>query len=370
MGMNMKSYLLKTGFLISVFLFSIGFNYAQENSDSLNSVKLIGLKFHLGSVLIHSRELRPIKDSYPTGGEFDLAWHKISQKAWESCMCYPKLGMAITYWGFDNKEVLGQGITGMFYIEPVFNTQGWVNYSFRAGFGLSYQNSPYDPVTNPNNLSYSTYVGFPLQLGGSAHFRIKPRWFLNATLVYNHISNGGVRQPNKGINWPSVGIGMAYYLKEFEFKKRATNNWRDNGPPQKRLDFTFFMSYEEPDDNLFLVSPGLEVKWSRQFARVNAYTLGGEIMYDNGTGYVLEQEGDDATPVKAGLAIGHEFLLGKFLFSQQFGVYLSNPNPLHDDVYQRYGLVYRINKSLSAGINLKAHGHVANFLDFRLGFSL
>lgn len=93
-------------------------------------------------------------------------------------------------------------------------------------------------------------------------------------------------------------------------------------------------------------------------------------MYDNGTGYVLEQEGDDATPVKAGLAIGHEFLLGKFLFSQQFGVYLSNPNPLHDDVYQRYGLVYRINKSLSAGINLKAHGHVANFLDFRLGFSL
>jgi hypothetical protein len=188
--------------------------------------------------------------------------------------------------------------------------------------------------------------------------------------MYNHFSNGGIRQPNKGINWPSVGVGLAYYLKEFEFKKRAVINWRDIAPPQKRLDFTFFIAYEEPRDNLFLISPGLEIKWSRQFARVNAYTLGGEVMYDNGTGYVLEQNGDEASPVKAGMAIGHEFLLGKFLFSQQFGVYLNNPNPMHSDVYQRYGLVFRINKTLNAGINLKAHGHVANFLDFRVGITL
>ena len=356
--------------LVGVFLFSILLGHSQTATDSIKSVKLVGLKFHVGSVLIHSRELRPIKDSYPTGLEFDLAWHKLSQRAWESCMCYPKLEMALTYWGFDNKEVLGQGLTGMFYIEPVFNTQGRVNYSVRAALGLSYQNSPYDPVTNPDNLSYSTNIGFPLQLGGTVHFRIKSRWLLNGTLVYNHISNGGVKQPNKGINWPSIGVGMAYYLKEFEFKKRAINHWRDNGPPQKRWDFTFFLAYEEPDDNLFLFSPGLEVKWSRQFARVNAYTLGAEIMYDNGTGYVLEQEGDNSTPIKAGLAVGHEFLLGKFLFSQQFGVYLNNPNPMHADVYQRYGLVYRINNWLSTGINLKAHGHVANFLDLRLGVSL
>ena len=356
--------------LLSALLLPLQEIRSQSETDSLTSVKLVGLKFHLGSVLIHSRELRPIEDSYPLGVEFNLAWHKISQKAWESCMCYPKLGISLTYWDFDNPDVLGQGVAGLFYIEPVFNTQGWVNYSIRAGFGVSYQNNPNDPVTNPDNLSYSTYLGFPLQLGGSAHFRIKERWLLNTTLVYNHISNGGVRQPNKGINWPSIGVGLAYYLQPFEFKKRAVVNWRENGPPKKRLDFTFFMAYEEPDDNLFLLSHGLEVKWSRQFARVNAYTLGGEIMYDNGTGYVLEQEGLDGSSIKAGLAAGHEFLLGKFLFSQQFGVYLSNSNPMHADVYQRYGLVYRISKRFSTGINLKAHGHVANFLDFRVGFSL
>lgn len=40
------------------------------------------------------------------------------------------------------------------------------------------------------------------------------------------------------------------------------------------------------------------------------------------------------------------------------------------DVYQRYGLMYRINRHVSVGINIKAHGHVADFLDARAGLSL
>ena len=365
----MRSYCILFVLFTATLLQSSDYAMAQESNDAISSVKIVGLKFHLGTVLIHSRDLRPIKDSYPTGVELDLAWQKLSQKAWESCMCYPRIGVALTYWGFDNKEILGQGLTGLFYIEPLFNTKGRVNYSVRAGLGLSYQNTPFDPVTNPNNLSYSTYLGFPLQLGGSVHFRIDSRWQLDGTLVYNHISNGGHTKPNKGINWPSVGLGLSYALNEFEFTPRVVSNWREQGDPQKRLDLTLFMAYEEPRDNLFLLSPGVEVKWSKQFARISAYTLGGEVQYDNGTGYILDQEGDDALPLKAGLAIGHEFLLGRFLFSQQFGLYLNNPNPEHTAAYQRYGLVYRISKRISTGINLKAHGHVANFIDFRVGVS-
>jgi hypothetical protein len=366
----MMRYKISHYLLLVVFLVPGMAGYAQDSIGARNSVKMIGLKLHKGSVLIHSRDLRPIKDSYPTGVELDLAWHKLSQQAWESCHCYPRLGLALTYWGYDNKDVLGQGLTGLFYMEPVFNTRGSVNYSIRAGFGLSYQNSPFDSLLNPNNLSYSTYWGFPLQLGGSVHFRIQSRWMLNASLMYNHISNGGIRQPNKGINWPSIGVGMSYYLEEFEFKERASTDWRAMGPPEKRWDISLFLAYEEPQENLFLFSPGLEIKWSRQFARINAYTLGGELMYDNGTGYVLETFGQAPNSIKAGLAGGHEFLLGKFLFSQQFGVYLSNPNPEHPGVYQRYGLVYRIDRTFHLGINLKAHGHVANFIDFRVGISL
>lgn len=64
---------------------------------------------------------------------------------------------------------------------------------------------------------------------------------------------------------------------------------------------------------------------------------------------------------------GHSFLLGRFIFSQAFGVYLYDPYKTNDPGYQRYGLVYRIGKHIQAGVNLKAHRHVADFPDLRIG---
>lgn len=341
---------------------------AGDPGDSTKVVKMLGLRLHQGSVLIHSRDLRPIRNSYPTGLEFDLAWHQVSQRAWESCHCYPRLGVALSLWDYDNPQVLGQGVTGMFYIEPVFGAQHTVSFSIRAGFGLSYQNRPYDEVSNPDNLSYSTYVAFPLQLGGNAHIRLHPQWYLDVTAVYNHFSNGGIREPNKGINWPSAALGVAYYPRAPEFRKRDKKDWRAAGDPETRLDASLFMAFHEPVSKLYLFSPGVELKYSRQIARINALTFGAEWMYDNSDRYEIEQAEEEESPHKASVAIGHEFLLGRFLFSQQFGFYLFNPWN-NADVYQRYGLVYRISPRLSAGINLKAHGHVADFLDFRIGVS-
>ena len=355
--------------LILALTLSVGAAHAQEALDSLSSVKLVGLKFHKGSVIIHSRDLRPVKDSYPTGIELNLAWHKVSRNAWESCECYPKVGVSLSFWDFDNPEVLGQGFTGLFYVEPVFAAHRKLSYSVRAAFGLSYQNAPYHSVNNPNNLSYSTYVAFPLQLGGSLNYQLDTRWRINFSLMYNHISNGGIREPNKGINWPSLALGAAFYLDTPVFLKRGETHWRDNGPPMKRLDLTFFLAYEEPESKLYLFSPGIEIKWSKQFARINAFTIGGEVLYDNGTRYIIELNGDEASPAKAGLAIGHEFLLGSFLFSQQFGVYIYKPYDIHSDIYQRYGLVYKFDQHLNVGVNLKVHGHVANFMDMRIGYS-
>jgi len=361
-------YLLTIGTLLFICCLSTGRLGAMDPGDSTKAVKAFGLKLHQGSVLIHSRDLRPIRNSYPIGLELDLAWHKVSQKAWESCHCYPKVGAAITFWDYDNPEVLGQGLTGMFYIEPVFGAQHTVSFSIRAAFGLSYQNRPFDAESNPNNLSYSTYIAFPLQLGGNAHIRLHPKWYLDVTAVYNHFSNGGLKEPNKGINWPSAALGVSYYPQAPLFRQREKKDWRAQGDPKTRFDATFFMAFHEPVSKLYLFSPGLELKYSRQIARINALTAGVEWMYDNGDRWEIAQAERDDSPQKVSAAIGHEFLLGKFLFSQQFGFYIFNPWE-NADVYQRYGLVFRASRRLSFGINLKAHGHVADFLDARMGIS-
>jgi hypothetical protein len=278
------------------------------------------------------------------------------------------MGVAMTLWDYDD-EVLGEGLTGMFYMEPVFGARHKVSFSVRAAFGLSYQNRPYDALDNPFNLSYSTYVAFPLQLGGNMHIRLGRQWLLDVTAVYNHFSNGGIREPNKGINWPSAALGVARYFQPPEFENRVKRNWRDTREPEQRFDMAFFMAFQEPRSKLYLFSPGIELKFSQQIARINALTAGMEWMHDNGDAYYLEQAGRDESPQKLGIAIGHEFIMGKTLFGQQFGVYLFNNGVQGADVYQRYNLGYRFTPKLSGGVALKAHGHVADFLDFRVVYS-
>lgn len=343
---------------------------AATTQDTTKAARMLGLRLHQGFVLVHSRELWPdLRNSYPTGLELDFAWHKISERAWKSCHCYPKLGISLGFWNYDEPEILGQGIIGMFYIEPVFGARKKVSFSVRAGFGLSYQNRPYDSLDNPRNTSYSTYVAFPLQLGGNLHIRLAPKWILDVTAVYNHFSNGGIREPNKGINWPSAALGFGYYIDTPHFQQRKKKNWREEMDPESRFDLTFLMAFQEPESKLYLFSPGFEFKFSRQVARINALTLGAEWLFDNQAAHELEQLGRSESSQKGSVALGHEFLLGKFIFSQQFGFYLYRPYKTGTDVYQRYGLVFRISKRFHFGINLKAHGHVADFLDFRTGVS-
>jgi len=167
---------MKKAFLLFLFFLSYQLAFGTTPPDSTRFTRQIGLKLHQGFVIIHSRDLRPIRNSYPNGLELDFAWHNTSQKAWESCHCYPKLGLALTFWNYDHPEILGYGVTSLFYVEPIFGAFNKISFSIRAGMGLSYQSKPYDPLSNPDNYSYSTYIAFPLQLGVSLHYRFKPQW--------------------------------------------------------------------------------------------------------------------------------------------------------------------------------------------------
>ncbi|HKL02112.1 MAG TPA: hypothetical protein VJ911_00500, partial [Cryomorphaceae bacterium] len=56
----------------------------------------------LGRIIVHSEDLRPVEHSYPKALGFELGWHRASKASWEACLCYPKTGVSITYWDFDN----------------------------------------------------------------------------------------------------------------------------------------------------------------------------------------------------------------------------------------------------------------------------
>lgn len=350
--------------ILSIFVLLI-----SEPALAQNNLNYISARLHYGSVIIHSRELRPVKDSYPLGIELDFGKHKVSEKAWNTCNCFPKSGVTIAFWDFDNRDVLGYGFTSMYYVQPVFGARNKLSFSVRGAAGLSYQTKPYDEQNNPNNLSYSTRVAFPLQLGIGLHYRLRKQWKIDLNIAYNHISNGGMKEPNKGINWPTIGLGASRYFRELKIPKWSKTDWRSNAEDLNRFDISAFSTYHQPVSKFFLVSAGLELKYAQRISRLNYLSLASEWMYDNGLVYLGNEEQSINGNI-LGLALGNEFILGKFLFSQQFGVYLINPINRLEDVYQRYSLMYPINRKFSTGVSLKAHGHVADFLDLRIAYSI
>jgi len=330
----------------------------------------IGVRPHYGFIIIHSRDILPVKNSHPFGLGVDVSWHYNSKKAFDRCLCFPRLGISTTFWNYDSPEILGNGVNSIFFIEPFFGIYNKVSFSFRAGTGLAYASRPYDPVSNPENLSYSTRFSFALQVAAGLNIWLSDNMMMSAAANYNHISNGGMKDPNKGINYPTVSLGLDYYLRNATFESFPQSDWRESVAHKTRYFISAFATKRELEiDNEQKTFPaaGFNFRVNHQVSRINAIAAGLEVMGDWGAREKSKQAGQTSSHYMAGLFVGNDFLLGRFMFGQQFGVYVFNPYGGTPDLYQRYFLDFFATKSVTTGIGLKAHGHVADFLDFRIG---
>lgn len=354
-------------FLIQYILFS-GILFSQNTTGNPT---FLGLRGHSGFVWIHSKTLAAIGQPYPWGVELDIGKQYITQKAWNGCNCYPRAGISLAYWNFDT-YVLGHGLTAVAYLEPVYLTQHRFNISLRWAMGLSYQSSPFDSISNPLNQAYSTHFAFPLQVGAGFHYRLNQRLNLRLALNYNHISNGGIKLPNKGINYPTVSLGADLFLDSIDFQVR--NKSIDKPRPEKRNriyigHFSALSQYDPKVPKQYYVA-GFWTKYSRNLGKRSAISGGLEFINDLGRRNEVQRWGIGKDYRQLAAMLGHEFWLGRVVFSQELGIYLYDKLDFKDPVYQRYALIYHFHPRVFGGISLKAHRHIADFLDLRVGITL
>ena len=365
----MLRYILITGLVLLCPFCSV----CQE-ADLRNYPFTIGTKFHYGYILIHSKSIREIRDSYPFGIEIDFSWHQNGQKQWDNCHCYPRTGLMINYFHYDNPEILGDGFAAVYYVEPFFGAHRKLSFSVRAGTGVSYISKPYDEESNPNNQSYSTYLNAFLLVDLSLNYRINENTGMNASFGFNHTSNGGIKVPNKGINFPTVSIGIDYTIDPEDFLNRDKSNFKEEGQRRQRLDvdiFGMFKSYMHGEPVRHLIWGG-SVNYSYQVGRLSALIGGAEFMVNGVVNEEILRRGiEDKSSLRAGLLFGHEFLIGRYHFSTHMGFYAYRPyrDKEYDIFYQRYKLTYCFKNRLYLGVSLKAHRHVADYFDIRLGYS-
>lgn len=334
---------------------------------------LVGMRAHYGFIIPHSRDLIGVSNSKPFGAELNVQWIETREARTSRSGVVAKRGFMLQYINYDNPAVLGSCLTGAAFVEPLIRPDRRLYGSVQMGIGVSYLNRVYDAETNPTNLFFSTPISFFLMTNAYLTYKATPNWEVSLGFNYNHISNGGMKSPNKGMNFPTWNAGAAYNLNPAPIRRAPkTQDWKNEPRNFWYLHAVGSLKTVEandqfPESNLRWLIGGIAMA-GRRVGRISALSAGTEWIHDGGRRADLDRVGDSRSALLGGLLAGHELLSGRVRFTLHMGVYVHNPTRAIDLLYQRYGLFYLIGKHIQFGATLKAHRHEADVFDIRAGW--
>lgn len=328
-----------------------------EAQDTTSNPTYFGVKPQYGFIIPHSSTIRDVSTSNPYGVAFEYGWNLVQEKDWARCNCYSRAGFSLQYMNFNNPRVLGSSYSAMMFAEPYLDHQGDVLTSLRMGVGPSYLTKVYDAEKNPENLFFSNHLSFIIHLDLTLHIRLDERWFVNVYGKYNHISNGGIDEPNKGMNFPTFGVGIDHLVELPRMKKREPMPLEDKGVVPSVGVFGSMKNVVTGQDDVKkrTFGYGVILKARKNISRLNALNLGVEYLWD---GEIKEKSAGEKEHRQVSVLAGHDLAFGKFIFSQYWGTYLYAPY-YNKHFFQRYSLTYRLSDHWHVGVTMKAHAEVA-----------
>ncbi len=331
----------------------------------------ISMYVNRGSVLPHSEKIKSVSTANPLGFTVGLNWQRTTRYDFDRYRCLPRHSLQIAYYDLD-KESLGKGVNISYGLEPHFMVAKPISVYPKFSIGLGFLTTPYDSISNSLNKAYSLPVNVYLSLGVGVRYQISKHWATSLVAEFQHISNGGLYKPNIGMNWPTIGFGFEFSPGGLELPKNYRSTTSKEKPHSRRLDAQLFGVLKYGDFNgtgLYYPISGLNFTHSWQVSQIHAWTAAAEIYQDS---YLRDHDmagGITTSGTRVGILAGHEFLLTKFIFSQQIGFYLSDTHR-QNLMYHRWGLQYYFISRWSVGFNLMVHGQTADFTDLRLTYSV
>ena len=334
--------------------------------------KLTGFQAHYGFIIPHSEAIENVSNSNPYGFEINLMRINTSFKSWSVFSSFWFSGIQAAYINFQNPEVLGSAFLLTGFAEPVIFNSGKFLFTLRGGAGLSYHTEIYDETENPDNKFFCTRISFPVYVAARIRYRINSKTLITLSGFYNHISNGGIKQPNYGMNFPTLALGVEHTRNPFIIRKPSGYSFV-NDPAGWYYRIQIISSYKVVDETETypekgVLVTGLNTSAFRRLGHHYALGFGAEYVNDRALKEVIYREGSDVDNKRAALTAGQDFHFGKVVFYQHFGFYVYSPYEAEDPVYQMYGLGIRLHKRIMAGVFIKAHRHIADFMGLSLSF--
>ena len=163
------------------------------------------------------------------------------------------------------------------------------------------------------------------------NLKLNERTNLHLAGFYNHISNGGIKNPNKGINFPTLSLGADFNLRPMPFKHHLRNDSINLHSYKCRFDIVIFGAAKtDVKGHEHYPVYGLMPSFSRVIGRLSTISMAFEGTVDLADKHEIEQKAmqENVSLVDHkyfAILLGHELLIGRFIFSFHFGAYLYSP---------------------------------------------
>ncbi len=344
-----------------------------SNSDSI--FVYAGIQSHYGFIIPHSAVIKDISHTRPYGFEINYSRLHTSYNDWRIFNAYWISGFESGYFNFQNPDILGSIFEIGIFAEPILRYRRNRLLSIRGGAGFSYHGKIYDEIENPLNHFFSSRIAFPLYVDLRLKQRIASNCFLTLSGCYNHISNGGFKLPNKGMNFPTLALGIEIYQKKIPNLQSGFSSGHKEKINETLLNIQLLTSVKVlgktedlSEKPAFII--GFHSRVSRRISPFYALNAGAECIFDYYIKETIQREQSDLDFKRLAVTVGQDFLLGKIIFTQYFGAYIYSPYTANHKIYQKYELLYHFSNKFLMGVFLKAHLHVAELMGLSFNYKL
>ncbi|MDA3893290.1 MAG: acyloxyacyl hydrolase [Salinivirgaceae bacterium] len=314
-----------------------------------------------------------LTEANPRGIEFEAGKILLDEKYYANCNCFSQAGLSLKYHNLGNSNVLGEAITLAIFAEPYMGYKNKIFGSIKAGTGISYLTKVFDSISNPENIFFSSPVSFYLGLQLAINVRISKKSIIRTGISYNHISNSGLKEPNKGMNYPTFSIEYQYTFKPINFPEYPKESAYLDKKWSSQLTGVVYLQSILATQQYQTIKKwvyGLEFFTTRRLSNINGLLLGIESYYDRAATQSNIDRTTDYPEAWISLSIGNMLLFGKLSFTQQLCYSITKPPYDENPFFQRYTFYFRIKEHIKLGASFKAHNLTSDQMDIRIGWVL
>ena len=305
-------------------------------------------------------------------------------KPWHELYNMPSYGFGISTVAFENHGELVRPIEAYtFFSWPFARLTDRLDMTSDFGMGLSWNWTPVHASVRTPQTVLGSNLNARIDWGLYLRYMSSPRTVLYAGLDLTHRSNGGLVQPNQGINvlGPKVTV-------QYNFGPDVTYRFDSRPPPRFHPAWDVIMAGMGGVKNVLeSTSPMVRqdfgafegtVAAQRHFYTFGRVAAGADLMYDGSTGAALGADGvvsraGSAQRLSAGTYAEYEHLIGRFSAFADAGYVMARTSDTPDvsRFYQRYGWRYQMNSRLFTTLAIRATGgKKADAVEVGLGYRL